>query len=136
MGQMGLGRLATHPGPTSTLFLVAKSAPILAPLGPAPVGWGLAEVACREQRGRVWENGALTLSVAPDTSRKDVLWPEGELHSKSTPAVFLAPSALGSLPASALTSFHANLHPAHVSIGRSQPGAALSLSHRCQASRM
>ena len=79
--------------PHQPCFLWPRAAPILAPLGPAPVGWGLAEVACREQRGRVWENRALTLSVAPDTLRKDVLWPEGERHSKFTPAVFLASSA-------------------------------------------
>lgn len=106
------------------------------------MGWGLAEaaclwslVACREQPGGIWENGALTPSVALDTSRKDVLWPEGELHSKSTPGVFLALLALGFFPASALTSFHTSLYPVHVSIGWSQPGLALGLLNRCQASR-
>ena len=112
-----------------------------APLGPNPVGWGLAEVPAS---GHWWPAGSslegaggtgLSLSVALDTSRKEVLRLEGELHSKSSPGLFLALLALGFFPASALMSFHTSLHPAHVSIGRSQPGAALGLLNRCQAFR-
>lgn len=94
MGQVGWGRLATHPSPTSAPFLAAKSGPILTPLGPTPVGWGPAEAACREQRGRVWEEG-LSLSVAPDTLRKDLLWPDGELHGNSLLRRFWLPQPWG-----------------------------------------